>query len=83
MNKKINFKLSDEALEQVVGGADAENMNNKHADESNARFKRVCPNKHCKSHDPYYPGYDNGQAVFTQWGGGRAYCDVCGQEINA
>lgn len=74
MNGKINYKLSDDALEQVVGGA--QNMNGNQSGETLAK----CPNLKCKSHDTNYIGYNNDKAVFKLNSGGRAYCTVCHTE---
>ena len=76
MSEKMKMTLSDQALEQVVGGTDTNNGN------MELKKKMVCPNPGCESHNPRSPIYDNNQAWFKLISGGRAYCEVCNYERN-
>ena len=73
-----NLKLSDDALDQVVGGSGNVNEGGK------VLYQKMikCPNKGCKSHTPDSPGYDNDLALFDFYSGGRAQCTVCKNWFN-
>lgn len=71
MNKdtaRLN-RISDEALEQVSGGAAGGNSG------TGQTFPHICPNKNCPSKK------DNYKSMFKMYSGGRAYCVNCHQEI--
>ena len=76
MNINTRLKLSDDALDQVVGGAG--NIGVKGGAFEPRQL--VCPNPRCESHNTKSLKYDNNLAWFDIYGGGRGKCRVCGKE---
>ena len=78
MDKMMKLKLTDDALEQVVGGTGDDTA----VGDGFTKKRMVCPNKSCESRKPGSPAFEDGKAWFRLYGGGRAYCEVCGKETN-